>query len=238
MSDPWKRREVIGNATLYLGDAMLVLPTVGKVGAIITDPPYSERTHSGQCIGEQRDGVVRAPLGYSAWSPEIVDGFIGASVAACDGWIVAMCDDVLASAYDAALRKRNRYVFAPLPYVAPGSRVRLSGDGPSSWTVWVVVARTVALHKWGTLPGAYIRAIGWDAPEKMGGKPVKLMELLVEDYSATGDVVCDPCMGAGTTGVAALNLRRSFIGIEQDPAEFDRACERIENAQRQGRMFA
>ncbi len=49
--------------------------------------------------------------------------------------------------------------------------------------------------------------------------------------------VLDPFMGSGTTGVACMNLGRKFIGIEIEPKYFDIACERIENAQRQQKMF-
>lgn len=230
------RKETIGNATLYEGDCRDILPSL-KVDAVITDPPYSERTHSGQAVGEQRDGLMRNPLGYTAWGPTEVFALVQAAVAACDGWVVCMCDDVLAPSYDMALRASGRYVFAPLPYYAPGSRVRLSGDGPSSWTIWIVVARTKAQCKWGTLPGGYQREMGWDSPEKMGGKPVKLMENLIRDYSRDGQVICDPCMGRGTTGVAALAMGRPFIGIERDPAEFEKACQRIADSLRQERMF-
>lgn len=80
--------------------------------------------------------------------------------------------------------------------------------------------------------------MGWDSPEKMGGKPIKLMECLLRDYSKNGQTVCDPCMGRGTTAVAAHYMGRKFIGIERDPQEFDLAVQRIENAQRQERMFA
>lgn len=228
------RVERIGNATLYLGNAEDVLPTLDDpIDAIITDPPYSERTHKNQLVGAPRDGIVRNPLDYEAWSPEAVDVFIEHATSVCGGWIACMCDDVLAPAYIASLRKRGRYAFAPLPYFAPGSRVRLSGDGPSSWTIWMVVARTKAQVKWGTLPGGYVREPGWDTPEKMGGKPVKLMEAIVRDYSREGQTVCDPCMGRGTTAIAALSMGRDFIGIERDPEEFERACERIRNAQSQ-----
>lgn len=71
----------------------------------------------------------------------------------------------------------------------------------------------------------------------MGGKPSRLMRLMVADYSKPGDVVCDPFMGAGTTGVAAWQEGRAFIGIEIDPASFDTACRRIEAAQRQADLF-
>jgi DNA modification methylase len=103
--------------------------------------------------------------------------------------------------------------------------VRLSGDGPSSWTDWLVVSRTAKQVKWGTLPGGYINRGG---SEHMGGKPLGLMCRLVEDYSRSGDTVCDPTMGSGTTGIACLRTGRNFIGIEKDPAHFATAVERIE----------
>ena len=64
--------------------------------------------------------------------------------------------------------------------------------------------------------------------------PVDLPEWLASCWNGT---VLDPFMGSGTTGVACMNLGRKFIGIEIEPKYFDIACERIENAQRQVRMF-
>ena len=64
-------------------------------------------------------------------------------------------------------------------------------------------------------------------------KPVALMEYLIRTYTREGETVLDNCMGSGTTGVAAMNLQRKFIGIERERKYVDIACERIENAQRQ-----
>ena len=58
-------------------------------------------------------------------------------------------------------------------------------------------------------------------------KPVALMEYLIKTYTNEGGTVLDFTMGSGTTGVACINTRRSFIGIEQDPEYFDIACERL-----------
>jgi len=66
-------------------------------------------------------------------------------------------------------------------------------------------------------------------------KPEPLMRYLI---ARTEGPVIDPFMGSGTTGVACANLGRSFIGIEIERKYFDIACERIDQAQRQGRMFA
>ena len=69
-------------------------------------------------------------------------------------------------------------------------------------------------------------------------KPVALMEYLIRTYTREGETVLDNCMGSGTTGVAAMNLQREFIGIEREPKYFDIACRRIEDAQRKSRLIA
>ena len=68
-------------------------------------------------------------------------------------------------------------------------------------------------------------------------KPVELFRYLIKTYSNFGDLIIDPFMGSGTTGVACVNLGRKFIGIEIEPKYFDIACERISAAQAQGRLF-
>lgn len=228
------RVEVIGNATLYLGDCLDILPTLPKVDAVITDPPYSERCHTDHDSGaaEARDGAERKGLGYAALSLADVDALAQAYAFGCTGWIVWMTDSDLALAVRKALENVGRYAFAPLPFYQPGRSVRLAGDGPSSWTDWIVVARTKAQMKWGTLPGGYVAGAGWNDKARMGGKPTMLMDALVCDYSRPGDLVLDSHMGAGTTGVACARHGRRFIGLEIDPEAFDIACKRIEQAQK------
>jgi len=232
-------RVVIGDAELWLGDCREVLPGLAKVDAVITDPPYSERCHNGHDLGaaSSRDGVGRNELGYSALSLDDVSSLALAFADATDGWIVWMTDSDLALAVRTALEKAGRYAFAPLPYFHPGRSVRLSGDGPSSWTDWIVVARTAAQMKWGTLPGGYVAGHGWNDKARMGGKPTALMDQLVAHYSRLGQTILDSHMGAGTTGVSAARNGRKFIGCERDPEAFDIACRRIEDAQRQAKLF-
>ena len=67
------------------------------------------------------------------------------------------------------------------------------------------------------------------------GKPEGLMDIVVGLLK--GNTILDPFMGSGTTGVACMNLGRKFIGIELERKHFDIACERIEAAQAQGRLF-
>ena len=229
----------LGDCTLYRADCRDVLPTLGKVDAIIVDPPYSARTHVGHDAGSRggRDSAARKDLGYEAMTPEAVADLANSYANICSGWVVWMTDHTLAPAVGKALEKCGRYVFAPLPFFQPGRSVRLSGDGPCSWTDWIVVARTKAQMKWGTLPGGYVAGEGWNDKARMGGKPTLLMDALVADYSRIGDLVLDSHMGAGTTGVACVRAGRRFIGCEIDREAFDIACERISRAQAQGQLI-
>jgi site-specific DNA-methyltransferase (adenine-specific)/modification methylase len=67
-------------------------------------------------------------------------------------------------------------------------------------------------------------------------KPVSLMEWCL-GFVPKAETILDPFMGSGTTGVAAVQMGRKFIGIEREPKYFDIACKRIEDAQKQGDLF-
>ncbi len=209
-----------GGIVIYHGDCREIMPQLGAVDHVITDPPYSARTHAGHDAstvghdGPRKDSSQRQALGYEALSPDDIAGLSAEFNRVCGGWIVWMCDHHLAPRIQSDLEALGRYVFAPLPYYAPGSRVRLSGDGPSSWTIWIVVARTTKQSRWGTLPGGYLRGEGWGSQDRMGGKPLELMTAIISDYSRGGELIIDPFMGSGTTLRAAKDLGRKAIGIE------------------------
>lgn len=216
--------------TLHLADS---LEGIGPCDCIITDPPYSKRTHTGHDasaqghLGPGFDKAQRDPITYSFWDSPTVGAAAAAWNRACSGWIVILTDHVLAPHWAESFDARGRYVFAPLPAVINGAGVRLSGDGPSSWTRWIVVARPRCepYSKWGTLPGAYVgkrEEMPW-----IGGKPLWLMRALVRDYSRPGDLVCDPCCGGGTTLVAAKDLGRRFVGYDIDPKAIEMTKKRL-----------
>jgi site-specific DNA-methyltransferase (adenine-specific) len=230
------RVEVIGNAVLILADSKLVLPYI-QADHIITDPPYSEMLHKHFDDSAARLGTSQ--LGYSGLTPEMVVELAGLFHQACTGWIAWMTDHELSWTVRKAMESHGRATFPPVPFFHKGRSARLSGDGPSSWTDYIMVSRTAALHRWGTLPGGYYAEKGWNDKARMGGKPTRLMRLMVCDYSRPGELVCDPFMGAGTTGVACANEGRRFVGIEIDPAAFETCCQRIAFAEAQGPdMFA
>lgn len=190
---------------------------------LCVDAPYSERTHAGHDEGvvDVFDGATteRRELSYTFWTPQDVGDFVATWAPVTRGWIVSITDHVLMSAWEDALRVRGRYVFAPLPFYWPGSGVRLRGDGPSSWTRWILVARptTREFASWGTLPGGYSPPRGFCGRVLVpGGKPPWLLERIIEDYSRPGDVVADPCCGAGTALAAAIATGRRAIGGDLD----------------------
>jgi SAM-dependent methyltransferase len=231
------------------GNCLDVMRGLDSVDCIITDPPYSERTHGGHCAGvamAQAKGtpgnveITRRELDYKHWAPDDVAAFADAAAPVSTGWVLALSDDVLCRFYRDSLERLDLTGFQPIPCVMPGMTVRLAGDGPSSWAVYANVARPKALHRWGTLPGAYVgtpgrgpvRAEGW-----IGGKPLWLMRALVRDYSRPGDTILDPCCGGGTTGVAAIEAGRNFIGADIDPEAVRVSRERCEKAEAQPDLF-
>lgn len=227
--------------TYYRDDAVEVVrgdcfdpAVVRDCDALIVDAPYSERTHSGHDAAVKNgteprhpegwvrtngavDKSIRRRLQYACWTEADVDRFVTAWSPATRGWMVSITDHVLAGRWASAMEAAGRYVFAPLAFTASGSRVRLRGDGPSNWSTWIVVGRpkTAAYVAWGTLPGAYVLPAGQaEMMPVVGGKPEWLMERLVSDYTRPGDLVCDPCLGGGTTLVAAKRLGRRGYGVE------------------------
>lgn len=218
---------------LRLGRYQEALVDVAAVDAIVTDPPYGLATHDAcavAVVGSEAtaDGANRRPIEYSSWGGADVAEFVDSWAPRCRGWFVALTSHDLVPEYRAAFDRHDRYTFAPLPFVAPGSRVRLAGDGPSSWTCWIVVSRPRSYNRWGTLPGAYVLPAGHSERYVVtGGKPTWLMRHLVRDYSRAGELVCDPCAGGATTLIAAAMEGRRAIGAEMDRATFAKAQRRI-----------
>jgi len=213
---------------IYHGDS-LAEPLPGMCDLLCVDAPYSDRTHAksdpATLVGPnskdwvRSNGKIDSPasrraLNYDMWTPRSVRAAVRSWHPMTRGWMVSITDHLLAPHWAHAMERVGRYVFAPLPWFCPGRGVRLAGDGPSSWTCWIVVGRprTAPYSKWGTLPGGYMTK-----PEEMpivGGKPRDLMRALIRDYSREGDVVCDPCCGGGTTLRAAVDWGRTAIGVD------------------------
>ena len=215
---PWKEKRVIGNATLYLGDCLEILPSLPKVDAIVTDPPY----------GMRKFGIVAGAGANSRW--DLKGG---------GDWAEAWPDwDSEAPAVVASFPSLADKViiwggqFFQLP-VARG------------WLVWNKIIRNWSSSEcelaWTNIEQpvrAFDYSHGQLATEGKTHPTQKPLPLMVWCVDKTTGAVLDPFMGSGTTGVACMNLGRKFIGIEIEPKYYDIACKRIEDAQRQVRLFA
>lgn len=206
---------------LNLGRWQDVTEDWDRCDALITDPPYSERTHGRQ--HERRNGIS-----YS----QVTDAHHAAAgmLAHVDGWAIMITDHDTWRKFDAAAQEAGRYTFAPLPLVSIGGRVRLAGDGPSSWTVWIHASRPRERpwSKWGTLPGAYIERGRVKGRPIVGCKQLDTMRKIVRDYTQPGDVVWDPYAGTGTTLLAAVMEGRRAVGAEVNPDTYAYAVERLQ----------
>lgn len=204
--------------------------------ALISDPPYSKRTHDGMRVGDvEIDGreVAREAVPYASWSADDVHAFCASWAPRTRGWFVAITDHVLFPHFEDALLAAGRYVFQPIPFLEIGKQPRMTGDGPASWSCWIVAARPSCLpySRWGSLPGGYVpppHVVG-NRGERLikGGKPLWLMQALVRDYTRPGELVCDPCAGAATTLIAADIEHRRAVGSEAKPEHVQIAMRRI-----------
>lgn len=209
---------------IYLGRYQDAPRPTGDI-AVITDPPYSDRTHDGQ-----HDMV--GGLDYTSWSPDDVSEAVGVWSSWDPWWIVALTDDVLIPAWRKAYRDAGMLDFAPVPVIHPDS-VRLTGDGPASAAVYAMVARRRCkeLASWGSLRGWYTASRARDGYR--GAKSLDLMRRIVSDYSRIGWTVADPCCGTGTTLVAA-DMTRYVWGAEVSPEAHAIATRRLKNERAQG----
>lgn len=236
------RVETIGRATLYLADALAT--NLPRVDHIITDPPYEAITHkalNGSNTARRNDGRPASP----AVTFEPIDAIRERVVAmggVCGGWFIAFCTPEgvwpWAQAINASPMKYKRACV----WVKPDSMPQLNGQGPGAGAENFVCAWAGEGHaRWnaGGKRGVYTHCV--NGPERHGvhptEKPRKLMAEIVADFTQPEQVILDPFMGSGTTGVAAVELGRNFIGIEREERFFDIACKRIDDAQRQGSLF-
>jgi site-specific DNA-methyltransferase (adenine-specific)/modification methylase len=204
----------IGDATLYLGDCMDILPTLGKVDAIITDPPYGiKRFEKGFGLtrfkghGAEKDGLMwdKTPekeffeLLLSKGESSIIWGANNFELPTSEYFLVWDKQQTVSNFASAELAYTNIKV--------PAKVFRFS------------------IHQHNQIEKSH--------PTQ---KPVSLMEWCI-NFVPNAKTIFDPFMGSGTTGVAAIQMGRKFIGIEREPKYFEIACKRIEQASKQVDMF-
>jgi site-specific DNA-methyltransferase (adenine-specific) len=215
MNDPVR----IGDATLYLGDCLDILPTIGPVDAVVTDPPYG----TSAVISCRRDGKRWAVTGDESIElrDAVIDILNGIPMACFGSWKRSRpdCDYVL-------VWDKGDHVGAgdlSFPWKADAwEEIYISGKG------------------WNGHRGSGVISVNAISPNFVvrhhpTEKPIDLILEIVE--KAPGNTVLDPFMGSGTTGVACARLGRKFIGIEIEPRYFDIACKRIKREYDQLALF-
>lgn len=216
----------IGRATLYLGDCREVLPTLGKVDAVVTDPPYGikDAPIQGQGRTGKRVGKVNVWHADSHWDHSIDPAWpkLCAEAAPVVAWFGHWRKR---AEVEAAMPHpiRAEIVWAKNCHVGPPCPVAMRDE-----RIWLFGKKGIG--------GAVFETSVWDEPiiptwahkRHKNEKPLALMKRLLAFLNPA--VVCDPFMGSGTTAQAAIDQGREFIGIEQDAAHFATAVRRIREA--------
>ena len=200
----------IGQATLYHGDCREILPILPKVDAVITDPPYG--------LGKKMQG------GTWGAKTEFKEMVVWDNAPPEVDFLLTLCN-----------LSETTVFWGGNYYGLPPTRC---------WLVWdkknAVPTMADCELAW-TSKDANTKRISLPVGRVENGhpseKPLRLMEWSIDTVKA-GAVILDPFMGSGTTGVACANMGKTFYGIERERKYFDIACERIERAYAQQRLFA
>lgn len=206
------RVETIGRAVLHLGDCRDILPTLGKVDAVVTDPPYGIGEHGGACRTRGKPGYAKHE--NMGWDNDRPPAEVFQAMLACSNEQIIWGGNYFAD----LLPPRMGWLY--WKKLMGGD----SADGELAWT-----SRNRALREFTKCPKGMDKAHPCE-------KPVELMKWCI-GFLPEAQTILDCFLGSGTTGVAAVQMGRDFIGIEREAKYFDIACKRIEDAQRQGDMF-
>jgi DNA modification methylase len=213
------RKETLADGIeLWLGDCRDVLPTLGKVDAVVTDPPYGI------------DEVVKASKGSR--TPKPGRNRLGSSTPIVK-WQASDWDNCTADEGVALARELAQWaiIFGGNFYNLPPTSCWLvwdklnSGDFADCELAWTNLPKAVRRIRY--LWNGMIKAPGEVRGDHPTQKPLGVMRWCIGHLPDDAQTILDPFMGSGTTGVACVQLGRKFIGIELDPGYFDIACRRI-----------
>ena len=223
---------IADGVTLYLGDAREVVPSVGRVDAVVTDPPYNFST---SCSGVKHNFWGDA-VNSAFWFSAMFELYVKAIGTGRPGIIWQFLNwktfiPLQKAVWDAGLKFDSLLVWDK-EWIGPGGSVGLR---PSYELVALIAVGDATLANRG-LPDIW--RCQWASQRPNGHpaeKPVNLFKRIVTN--TPGSIILDPFMGSGTAGVAAVQLGRSFVGVEIESNYFDIACRRITEAVRQPDLF-
>jgi site-specific DNA-methyltransferase (adenine-specific)/modification methylase len=232
-----ERVEHIGRATLYLGDAREVLPSIGQVDAVVTDPPYGQsyKVNTFHKGGTRDNAVVQRNGSTLMVRPNVHPEIDGDDEPFDPAHLLDLAPAVLiwgSHKFGHRLPAGRTLVWDKVPT----GKIRSQGDGETAWTnVNPTGPLRIFRLLWDGLcvgEGARHEVTAGQKRHHPMQKPEKLMRWCIKQVGSPASIL-DPYMGSGSTGVAALQMDREFVGIESVPEYFDISCRRLEAAHRE-----
>lgn len=220
--------ERFGTATLYRGDAYEIRPTLGRFDVDCMDPPYEFDNSGGGAFRKARgasDQIVAEGLDQG-FDRSIINPLL------CGAVVVFCHNDQLPKLlpYLAGNFHRVCVNFWVKPNPSPHRNKHYLADTEPYIHAWLEGSHPVGehhdMHRWILAPSMPSKIFGHPTV-----KPIEVMDKIVGNTA--GLSICDPFMGTGSTGVAAIRAGKAFTGIERNPIHFDTACRRIEAAFRE-----
>lgn len=234
--------------TMYRGDCIDVMQTLGQVDHVICDPPYEKESHTKarrllkdatRRKGARNAGSVRRidqPLEISFRAITEDERSLAAEGMAkmAKRWVIAFCQ------IEAVGKWRTCFELGGLEWVRGGVWIKtngapqFTGDRPGQGFESLAIGHCPGKKRWNGGGKHAVWTHSLDQRSESSGrhehptqKPIALMLDLVSDFTDPCETILDPFAGSGTTGVACLRLGRRFIGIEKDEKYFELACERL-----------
>lgn len=215
--------------TLLLGDCLERMKEIPSesVDSVITDPPYGMDYQSAWRSVEKRFKKIANDKKPFIWFLNDANRIVkpGGAILCFSDW---RNQEAWRNAIEnSGFKIRSQIVWDKLSHGMADPKTCFS---PQHEIIWFATKGKFVFH--GGRPKSVISSMRVNSNDLVhpNEKPVKLMEELIESITPTGGVVLDPFLGSGSTGVAAKNLNRNFIGIERDPEYFKIAEKRIESA--------
>ena len=241
MSKKFRVEKLAEGITLYLGDCRDVLPTLDKLDCVVTSPPYNQNIDSFKPSGMHKESrwVTKISSGYfdsmnendyQKWQTELLDMiYINSSKTASVfynhkmRWRKGIIIDPKLWIAKTNWRLRQELVWARNGSTTMNARMFAPNDERIYWL-------SKDDHKWNQECVSFMSV--WQIPSRADAAhacsyPIELPRRCIVATTDIDDLVMDPFMGGGTTGVAAIRTCRRFVGIEIDPKYFDLACKRI-----------
>lgn len=223
---------------IWHGDCREVLPGLGKVDLVLTDPPYEAEAHTLQRRvkrGPTRNGVdtrvaENERLSFEPLSFELRQASAKEMARLAEGWILVFCQIEAAMLWREQLETAGAKYRRTCIWVKPDGMPQYSGDRPGMGYETIVACHAAGRSEWngGGKHGVFVHNKGNGRPNfHETEKPMSLITELIELFSDKGQLVLDPFIGSGTTLVAAKLLGRRAIGIELEERHCEIAVRRL-----------